>query len=310
MKKQNNEFSESSGFYYLAQRVMTHLAGAQGAEIDAAINKCLEQLGKYFGVDNVSLGGISKSGELMPALYLWGKLPPKAMMLASNPTPGPEMVTQWNREGYLIYNQLEDLNELPQFQEHTQNMGVKAGVFWKHCDRGSWVEGMAISSPNPKIWPDHIVEHIDVIGEVLFNALYRRIAEAEAERLRQFEQTVAITASAFIQLPPERVDAEIENALERMCKYVDADLCTLLQWQNAEKLTMVVSHEWDADFTNGPHFSGTILADDYPWLATQLRESEPVLIENPDDFPPEAVAERAICERLGIGSIMWAPFSD
>jgi transcriptional regulator with GAF, ATPase, and Fis domain len=246
----------------------------------------------------------------MPALYLWGKLPPKAMMLASNPTPGSEMVTLWNREGYLIYNRPEDLNELPQFQEHTLNMGVQAGIFWKHRDRGAWVEGMAISSPNPKIWPDHVIEHIDTIGEVLFNALYRRLAEAEAERLRQFEQTVAIIASAFIQLPPERVDAEIEKALERMCKYVDADLCTLLQWQNAEKLTMVVSHEWDADIINGPHFSGAILADDYPWLAAQLRESEPVLIENPDDFPPEAVAERAICERLGIGSIMWAPFAD
>jgi len=310
MKKQNNEFGETSDFYRLAQNIMKDLAGAQGEEIDAAINKCLAQLGKYFGVENVSLGGIAKSGELMPALYLWGKLPPKAMMLASNPTPGSEMVTLWNREGYLIYNRPEDLNELPQFQEHTLNMGVKAGVFWKHCDRGSWVEGMAISSPNPKIWPDHIIEHIDVIGEVLFNALYRRLAEAETERLRRFEQTVAITASAFIQLPPERVDAEIETALRRMCKCVDADLCTLLQWQNAEKLTMVVSHEWGADFTNGPHFSGAILADDFPWLDAQLRESEPILIENPDDFPAEADEERAICERLGIGSIMWAPFAD
>ena len=310
MKKQTNELSEPSDFYRLAQNIMADLAGAQGEEIDAAINKCLEQLGKYFGVENVSLGGISKSGELMPVLYLWGKLPPKAMMLASNPSPGPEMVAHWNREGYLIYNRPGDLNELPQFQEHTQNMGVKAGVFWKHCDRGSWVEGMAISSPNPKIWPDDIIKHIDVIGEVLFNALYRRLAEAETERLRQFEQTIAITASAFIQLPPERVDSEIETALERMCKCIDADLCTLLQWQNREKLTMVVSHEWDADFTNGPHFSGTILADDFPWLAAQLRKSEPVLIENPDDFPPEAVAERAICERLGIESIMWAPFAD
>jgi len=310
MKKQEIDISESPGFYRLAQRVMTHLAGAQGKEIDAAIKKCLEQLGEYFGIENVSLGGISKSGQLMPMLYLWGKLPPKAMMLASNPSPGPEMVAQFNRDGYLIYNRLEDLNELPQFQEHTRNMGALAGVFWKHCDRGSWVEGMAISSPNPKIWPDHIVEHMGVIGEVLFNALYRKVAEAEAERLRQFEQTIAITASVFIQLPPERVDAEIEKALERMCKCVDADLCTLLQWQNSEKLRMVVSHEWDADFINGPHFRDTILADEYPWLAAHLKKSEPILIENPDDFPPEADAERAICKRLGIESILWAPFAD
>lgn len=310
MKKQKNELSKDSDFYRLTQNIMAHLAGAKGEEIDVAINKCIERLGNYFEVENVSLGGISKSGELMPILYLWGKLPPKAIMLASNPTPGPEMVVQWNREGYLIYNQLEDLNELPQFQEHTQNMGVQAGVFWKHSDRGSWVEGMAISSPNPKAWPDHIIEQIHVIGEILFNALYRRLAEAEAERLRQFEQTVAMTASNFVHLPHEQVDAEIENALERTCVCVDADMCTLLQWKDSEKLTMTVSHEWGADFINGPHFLGTILKNEYPWLMAQLRKSEPLHVDHPDDFPPEADAERMACKRIGIQSILWAPFAD
>lgn len=310
MKKQTNEPSESSGFYRLAQNIMTDLAGAQGEKIDAALNKCLERLGEYFGIESVSLGGISKSGELMPTLYLWGKLPPKKTMLAGNPPPGPEMVAQFNREGYLIYNRLEDLNELPQFQEHTRQMGALAGVFWKHRDRGSWVEGMAISSPNPKIWPDHIIQHIGIIGEVLFNVLYRGLAEVEAERLRQFERTVAITTSKFVHLPPERVDAEIEKALERICKCVDADIGTLLQWKSAEKLTMKVSHEWDASFINGPHFRGTILADEYPWLATRLKESKPLLIDDPDDFPPEADAERVACERIGIQSILWAPFAD
>lgn len=310
MKKSKNELSESLRFYHLAQNIMADLASAHGEEIDVAVNKCLEQLGKYFGVENVSLGGISKSGGLMPLLYLWGKLPPKAVMLASNPTPGTEMVAQWNREGYLIYNRPEDLNELPQFQEHTQNMGVQAGVFWKHCDQGSWVEGMAISSPNPKIWPEHILEHIGVIGEVLFNVLYRKRAETEAERLRQFEQTVATTAAEFVHLPHEQVDAKIEKALERICKCVDADLCTRLQWKNSDKSTMVVSHEWDADFINGPHFQGTIIADEYAWLAGQLKKSEPILIENLDDFPPEAEAERMACERIGIQSILWAPFVD
>jgi len=139
MKEQTKERIDTSDFYSLAQKIMAHLAGAQGKEIDTAVNKCLGWLGEYFGIDSVSLGGISKSGELMPLLYLWGKLPPKEMMLAGNPIPGPDMVAQFNREGYLVYNRPEDLNELPQFQEHTRQMGALAGVFWKHRDRGSWV---------------------------------------------------------------------------------------------------------------------------------------------------------------------------
>jgi transcriptional regulator with GAF, ATPase, and Fis domain len=230
-------------------------------------------------------------------------------MLANNPTPGPDMVAQFNREGYLVYNRLEDLNELPQFQEHTRQMGVLAGVFWKHRDRGSWVEGMAISSTNPKIWPDRVVEHLAVIGEVLFNVLYRRRSEIEAERHRQLEQTVTGIASEFVHLSPERVDAAIKKALGQICECVGADISTLIQWRDSEGLTMKVSHEWDASSIDGPLFYGATLENNYPWLAAQLRQSEPVLVDSPGDFPAEAVAERAACERFGIHSILWAPFA-
>jgi transcriptional regulator with GAF, ATPase, and Fis domain len=69
-----------------------------------------------------------------------------------------------------------------------------------------------------------------------------------------------------------------------------------------------VSHEWDAEFIDGPHFRGTVLSGEYPWLAARLREATPLLISKLDDFPPEAANERATCERIGIQSIVWAPF--
>jgi len=296
-------------FEQLTQNIMKQLIDAQGEDIDTVITNCLKQVGESFGIDSVSLGGISKSGELMPALYTWGQLPMKETMLATNPTPGPEMVTQFNREGHLIYNRLEDLNELPQFQEHTRQMGALAGVFWKHRDQGSWVEGMAIAATHPKIWPDRIVEHLAVIGEVLFNVLYRRLTEIEAERHRQLQQTVAAIASEFVHMLPDRVDVKIEKALGLVCECVDADIGTLLQCKDSEGLSMKVSHEWDAGPIAGPLFRGAILENDYPWLSAQLRQSEPVLIDNPDNFPAEAVAERAACERFGIHSILWTPFT-
>jgi transcriptional regulator with GAF, ATPase, and Fis domain len=57
-----------------------------------------------------------------------------------------------------------------------------------------------------------------------------------------------------------------------------------------------------------PHFRGTVLSGDYPWLAERLKEATPLLISNLADFPPEAANERTTCERIGIQSIVWAPF--
>ena len=157
MNEQTEELSDSSRFYRLVQEVTARLVSARGAEIDAAVDDCLALMGGHFGVENVSLGGISKSGKLTPALRVWGRLPPRDKSLAVDPPPGPEMAAQFCREGSFVYSRLEDLDELPQYQEHTRQMGTAAAVFWAHRDLGSHVEGMAISSPNPKPWPEDIV---------------------------------------------------------------------------------------------------------------------------------------------------------
>jgi transcriptional regulator with GAF, ATPase, and Fis domain len=308
MKEQTKGLNERLLSYRLIRDLTARLVSARGAEIDAAVNDCLARMGEHFGVESVSLGGITKAGELTPALNVWGKLPPKDTSLAVDPPPGPEMVAQFKREGSLIYNRLEDLDELPQFREHTRRMGSLAGVFWMHRDLGSHVEGMAISSPNPRTWTDDIVERLGAIGEVLFNALYRRRAELEADRLLQFEQVVAAAASKFVHVTPEQVDEEIEKTMGRICECVDADLSTLLQWNDPQKSTLLVSHEWNAGSISGPYFRGVVLSDAYPWLAVRLRETKPLLISNLDDFPPKAAIERARCEQIGIQSIVWAPF--
>jgi transcriptional regulator with GAF, ATPase, and Fis domain len=100
------------------------------------------------------------------------------------------MAAQYRREGSVVWNRLEDLGELPQFQEHARQMGVLAGVFWAHRDRGSHVEGIAIGSPTPKVWPVDVEEQLGIVGDVLYNALYRLRAEVEVETLTVKIQTL------------------------------------------------------------------------------------------------------------------------
>ena len=96
---------------------------------------------------------------------------------------------------------------------------------------------------------------------------------------------IAQIASRFVHLPPENLDSEIENALGRICKCVDADLSTVLLWNDRSKSTLTVTHEWGAKSIGGPHFRGAVLTDGYHWLAARLRDAKPLLISNLDDFP-------------------------
>jgi formate hydrogenlyase transcriptional activator len=310
MTEQTVKQCESSCFYLLLPHLTARLIGARGEAIETAVDEFLTQIGEHFDAETVSLGGITKSGQLTPALRVWGKLPSRSKSLGLNPPPGPEMVAQLCREGSFVYNRLEDLDEFPQYREHTRRMGVAAAAFWMHRDLGSHMEGMAIGSSRPRAWPEDIVEHLGAIGELLFNAMDRRRAEMEARRLLLLGKVAAETASSFVHVPTERVDEEIDNALGRLCECAGADLSSVLQWDNLGKGSLTVSHEWRTSSIGSPSLRGIVLSDDYPWLATRLREEKPLVISDSDleDFPPEAAAGGQAFEQIGIRSIMWAPF--
>jgi transcriptional regulator with GAF, ATPase, and Fis domain len=167
---------------------------------------------------------------------------------------------------------------------------------------------MGLSTRSPKVWPEDTVACLGAVGGVLFNALYRRRAEVEAERLQRLEKVVSDVAARLVRISANDVDAEIDNTLGRIGETTDADLCVFLRRADQDTSTLMVSHEWHADTVNGPVFSDVSLADKYPWLVRQLKKRKPLHLSGPGDFPSEADAERELNKQIGIQSMIWAPF--
>ena len=306
MAKQSNDITGIRPFFGLVNDVSALLVGARSAEIDVALDDCLAKLGEYFDAHQVALGQISTSGELLPSLRMWGDAPAVNYLLVD--PPGPELVTHFVRNGFVIWNCLEDLDELPHWREHCRQAGAVAGAMWLHRDFGSHVEGMALSGPSSKVWPEDTVECLGAIGDVLFNAFYRRRAELETEQLQRLQQIIGDVAARLVCARADDVDAEIYNALGRIGETTDADLCVVLRCNDQETSTISVSHEWSGDGVDGPVFTGVNVADEYPWLVRQLKKKRPLHLSNLDDIPLKAKAELKLFERLGVQSMIWKPF--
>jgi len=307
MAKRNNEVGIDHPFFGLVRDVSSLLVSARSKEIEKALDDCLAKLGEYFHVHQVALGQISSSGELLPSLRMWGDAP-AVNYLAVDP-PGPEMVAYFSRKGSLTWNCLEDLDELPQWREHCRQVGAVTGSLWLHRDFGSHVEGMALSGPSPKVWPEDTVDCLKVVGQVLFNAYYRRQAEAEADQLRRLELVMSDITTKMVCVRKDRMDAEINNALAQIGETTDADLCVFLQSNNQNTSIYEVNHEWAVDAVGGPVYSGVSLADDYPGLIRHLKKKKRVHLADPDDFAFEAPAEVELFERTGIQLMVWEPFN-
>jgi transcriptional regulator with GAF, ATPase, and Fis domain len=306
MTKRNKEVNEIQTFHRLVREISALLVGARSSEIENALDCCLAKVGEYFDVSHVSMGQISKAGELLPSLRMWGD---SAVKFLNVDPPGPEMVAYFSREGSLTWSCLEDLEMLPQWQKHCRQLGVTAGSLWLYRDFGSHVQGMALSRSGPKKWSEDTIEYLSTIGQFLFNAFYRWQAEIEAEQLKRLEHVISNIASRFVDVPELGVEAETVIALGEIGETTDAEVCVFLKCTDQDTSTLAVSNEWYSGELDGPCFGGANFANDYPWLFQHLKKGEQLFLSNPDDLPPAAEAEIKLFEQTGIQSMLWVPFA-
>ena len=134
-----------------------------------------------------------------------------------------------------------------------------------------------------------------------------RVSADYLESRLEFETLISDLSSRFINLPPAEVDREIEDALGRVCKFLDIDLALLWQWSSVDPTVIMPTHAWCAEESMRP--SGPMREEHYPWALQQVRAGCMFAIPSLEDYPAEAAVDRETCRLLGIKSGMCVPLS-
>jgi formate hydrogenlyase transcriptional activator len=130
----------------------------------------------------------------------------------------------------------------------------------------------------------------------------RTLSAQQLQEQAEFERIVAGVSATLINLPPERVDAEIRNGLKILTEALEGDRASI-GFVDAESGNILVAYNWTRE--NFMEFPKIILEDTFPWLAQRIKMGETVI--GPDDFPLEACAERNHVESTGLKSSLVVP---
>ena len=133
----------------------------------------------------------------------------------------------------------------------------------------------------------------------------RRLQKELEERLR-FETVLADLSARFINLPAERVDCEIEDALKCLATCLGLDRSTLFQRSEDEK-TLVITHGWAA-----PGFEplkGLTVQEAFPWALRRVLAGEVIVFSSVDEWPAEAAQDKATLRQWGPKSNVSFPLS-
>jgi PAS domain S-box-containing protein len=194
-------------------------------------------------------------------------------------------------------------------QEMRRHFGVKTSVGIPLSIGAGRIIGF-ISFDNLKVernWPEAIVKRFELIGQIFANALIRKQSEEKLASIRRIENLVAEISARFINLPSDRIDAEIENAQRRVCDCMGMDLSALWQWSDNAPHFMTITHLHSPP--DGPERPvGIDAREAFPWALERLLRGEE-LVYSTNSMPPEATRDIESRRHYSVKSSVNIPLS-
>jgi signal transduction histidine kinase len=163
-------------------------------EVDAHVNRALQQLVDFLEVERSGLGELSADGKqlLVTHTYVVPGFPPLAIRVMDDQLP---WYTRQIRQGRLL--RLERLpDDLPPEaapeREYCTRIGLKAHLAIPLTAGGAVLGTLGFGAFRAcREWPDALVHRLQLIGEVFANALARKNAEEQMHCLRDQLSRVA-----------------------------------------------------------------------------------------------------------------------
>jgi PAS domain S-box-containing protein len=134
----------------------------------------------------------------------------------------------------------------------------------------------------------------------------RRAEEAMKERLR-FERLLSNLSARFINLAPDQIDREIQNALRQILEFFQVDRCGLVRISPNET-SWRITHVAYAPKVPPVPVNTDLPITMFPWVYEKLINwHEDVSFRTRDELPGEAAIDRQTYERLEIRSALNIP---
>jgi transcriptional regulator with GAF, ATPase, and Fis domain len=297
-------------FEELVSGISARFVDLDAVNIGSQIGASLKQISNLLGFDRSSIFEFSIDRKQMSVLSYHAKedIQPPPITVAMDQFP---RITAKTFEGELVIfsgpTELKDYADSERL--YFEQQGIRGGIILPLAVSGSTfglVAFMVLHAPKP--WPPAIVKRLRLVAEIFSNALIRKQAEEKLLNRLEFEKFISALSYDIINLPADKVDSEIINALSRIGRYMGVDRSFLFQF-NWNKTKFHIPHLWEADGVQKDQVvRGMIVKDHFPWLADNLPAGNDIVISDVKELPPvEAHCESEYCRNIGIQSFIILP---
>ena len=149
---------------------------------------------------------------------------------------------------------------------------------------------------------------IGVIG-IIHDITHRKQVEQALEHRHAFERLLAQLSAEFINLPLNDIDAHLQQGLQTIATFAQADWGWIYLYTNHETVATKI-YEWVAPNITSPLENLSSLSmTTFAWSIEKIRQLQPLFVADIAELPPEAEAERASARAIGATSFLAVPLT-
>jgi PAS domain S-box-containing protein len=135
----------------------------------------------------------------------------------------------------------------------------------------------------------------------------RKVTEKTLAESLDYEQLLSRLSSRFINIASDRLDQEINDAMEAICKRLNFDMAFLWQFTSADPDFITITHSYNT-IVNLQRPERIDARKLFPWCLGQLKANKIVAVST-EELPPEAACDREAARSFGVKSSLVFPLS-
>ena len=127
----------------------------------------------------------------------------------------------------------------------------------------------------------------------------RKLAEQALQERLRFERLLSDLSARFVNIPPDRVDSEIEYGLRQILEFFQVDRAGLIRTLPGRSAYQITHAAYGEDVPPVP-VGVELPISIHPWAYEKLiLKHEVVAYSRLDDLPPEANVDKQTWSRMG-----------
>ncbi|HVN23553.1 MAG TPA: sigma 54-interacting transcriptional regulator [Syntrophorhabdales bacterium] len=297
-------------FEHFLSELSIGLVSTSGDQIDRGIESGLQQIVDFFNVNNCILIKGSADGAVIT--HAASADTASVLPVRTDIAPFFPWSSRQLRSGEIV--RIVTLDQLPEEasvdRETFERIGIRSILIIPVSLEGSVSYTLSISSRSQeRVWADEYIPRLQLMGEILVNAIERRRSAAQLEERLRFEQLLSGLSARFVNVAPDNVDAEVERGLSSIVEFFKVERCGLIQIL-MDDASWQITHVAVVQGVPGVPLRTRLPVTIYPWTYDKLiRNGETLVFSKLEDLPPEASTDRQTWTEWGIRSSLVIPIT-